>query len=77
MISYVLGIEGARYAFNLGKGIIFENHTNCQFDYETSVVLFDVSKLWMAWRLIERTEFAKYILTSLSFPRTRLTKDIT
>jgi hypothetical protein len=28
IISYLLEIEEARHAFNLGEGIIFENHAN-------------------------------------------------
>ncbi|KAH6672628.1 hypothetical protein B0J14DRAFT_514215, partial [Halenospora varia] len=32
IISYLLGIEEARHAFNLGEGIIFENYTNTLSD---------------------------------------------
>ena len=37
IISYLLGIEEARYAFNLGEGIIFENHTNTLSDSNDEV----------------------------------------
>ena len=37
IISYLLGIEEARHAFNLGEGIIFENHANTLSDNNDEV----------------------------------------
>jgi len=37
IISYLLGMEGARHTFNLGEGIIFENHANTLSDNNNEV----------------------------------------
>ncbi|KAH6675940.1 hypothetical protein B0J14DRAFT_477695, partial [Halenospora varia] len=40
IISYLLGIEEARHAFNLGEGIIFENHANTLSDSNDEICVY-------------------------------------